>query len=161
MAAEALCLRAKKHGTHSEVTLGVSVYRMTCEAGFMVTCENASQRWISIEIDCSDSQNMISSRDSNGDLLFTCDVVPPMTKQVLMVISPKEGVDSYSYSMRMAHSALNEAVETHMPQIDDPEDPFQGIHTPIPDPTLLCPPAPDFNMGQVLNQFLANNNLQQ
>lgn len=152
--AEALCLVARKHGTCKQPHPGISLYTMQCQAGIMITCENATARAFSVEIDCSDSSNVISSRDHSQDLLLCCDVVPPMSKQVLMVLAPKEGVDSWSFSMKTAYMPAPDGEETHLPGFD-PDDIFQEIHRPISDLSLTSN-SPAANMEQVLNKFFAS-----
>eukprot|EP00658_Telonema_sp_P-2_P046131 TRINITY_DN3423_c0_g1_i3.p1 TRINITY_DN3423_c0_g1~~TRINITY_DN3423_c0_g1_i3.p1 ORF type:complete len:523 (-),score=122.70 TRINITY_DN3423_c0_g1_i3:419-1987(-) len=158
--AEAMCLRARKHGERKSPQPGVFTYTMTSEAGMMITCENTSGHWVSIEVDCSESEGLVSSRDTNDDLLFTSDVLAPMSKQLLMVLAPKEGSSSYRYAMRLQSGRTEEAVEQHMPAID-PEDPFGQIHQPIHDPSLASSqPVVNVDINQVLTNFLANRQQQ-
>eukprot|EP00657_Telonema_sp_P-1_P011110 TRINITY_DN5938_c0_g1_i1.p1 TRINITY_DN5938_c0_g1~~TRINITY_DN5938_c0_g1_i1.p1 ORF type:complete len:147 (+),score=34.10 TRINITY_DN5938_c0_g1_i1:35-475(+) len=99
-------------------------------------------------------------RDRCDDMLFCSDVVPPMSKQLLMVLVPKEGSESYGFRFTYTCSVVDSSVQVNMPPIDDSEDPFASVHQSITDPTLVAPvnpPSEPSDLSSVLTNFLARN----
>ena len=128
---EAVFSHVRSHATPATPVPGVTMYTMKHTSGMIVTCENASNQYFSVQLDCSDSENVVSSRDTQDTLLVTNDCIPPMTKQIIMVLSPQEGCSQYSYSMQMAYTT-SRAAEGHMPAVSG--DPMAELHRPVLDP---------------------------
>ena len=129
---EAVFSHVRSHATPATPVPGVTMYTMKHTSGMIVTCENASNQYFSVQLDYSGSQNVVSSRDTQDTLLVTNDCIPPMTKQIIMVLSPQEGCSHYSYSMQIAYTMSSRATEEHMPAVSG--DPMAELHRPVLDP---------------------------
>merc|ERR1712226_554615 len=86
--ADSLYYLAHKKGTRHEARQGVTVYYLSGGfAGLIVMAENRdSDQFLQIKCNCEDSNNVVATR---GELL-TMDVIPPMHRQIIVVLSQLE-----------------------------------------------------------------------
>lgn len=100
----------------------------------LVVIENRFEdRSVQVICDCQDSQNVVSTRSS----LRTIDSIPPMHRQVIIVLTQVDGSRSFSIGHRLTHrvsqtSGLNDwgvPGSNHIPPIDRF---MYGLHAPRP-----------------------------
>ena len=102
-------------------------------AGLVVMVENRHEnKWIHVKCDCQESYNVVSTRGE----LKTVDSVPPLQRQVIIVLTQLEGSGGFSIAHRLTHRLANSrglhdwgennSRETHCPPIDD----VYGLHSP-------------------------------
>ncbi|KAF4744452.1 hypothetical protein FOZ62_022818 [Perkinsus olseni] len=94
-------LYATVHGKKREVSPpGIAVYICQDSSGTIVCAENKrTDCSFVIELDASESKNVVSSRGS----MTTQDTIPPMTRAVLMTLSPEKNATKFQLSLAMAH----------------------------------------------------------
>lgn len=98
-------------------------------SGLVLMAENSSiYHWMHVRVDCRGSYNINSTR---GDLL-TMDSIPPLHRQVLVVISQVDAKLQYEFKHRTTHTQsdtpyiLNSKCKHFPPIIDGSE----GLHNP-------------------------------
>ena len=125
-------LALAKGDKHDEFE-GVTTYILNkCWAGLVVVVENRQvDKWFHVRMDCSSSCNLVSTRG----VLVTADAVPPMHRQVIIVLSPLDGGDRVSSEFRMLYRlARSSSLEdwgtgSNCPPVAHH---LQGLHFPRP-----------------------------
>lgn len=117
-------------------------------AGLAVVVENRhTDRYLQVQCDCLESFNVVSTRGS----LRTSDRVPPLYRQVLMILSKLEQTEGYSFSHRLSHQpapipggALGALVGglTGNPAISNPLKNLKSDPPLVPDVYALHQPRP-------------------
>lgn len=83
-------------------TPGVVIYYLTKRwTGVAIVAANFhTDAILNVQCDCSDSQNAVSTRGS----LVTTDSVPPMHRQIIMILTQVEGTAPSSFSYRVTYT---------------------------------------------------------
>lgn len=99
--ADSLYYLAHKKGTRHEARQGVTVYYLSGGfAGLIVMAENRdSDQFLQIKCNCEDSNNVVATR---GELL-TMDVIPPMHRQIIVVLSQLEMSNGHQINHKLTH----------------------------------------------------------
>lgn len=120
VAAQAMALRARKHGECKQIFDRMVIYTQSHDAGTVIVAENRHpNNHFLIEMDSQKSFNLCSSRDA----YYSLDCIPPNHFQVLQVFS-QVTESGYSWSSKSKYSAASKS-EEHIPPVFAP-----GLHCP-------------------------------
>ncbi|KAK2703364.1 calpain-D-like [Artemia franciscana] len=99
--ADALIQFALKKGSKNKSRDLFNIYYVKSEfAGLLIVAENMnSSYWFQVKSDCSDSTNLVCTRNS----LITCDSVPPLHRQVLNLLSHLEDTEGFCVANNLLH----------------------------------------------------------
>ncbi|KAJ7393043.1 Calpain-15 [Desmophyllum pertusum] len=102
--ADTLLLLATTNGKRHEGIPGVTCYYMAQGiAGLIVVAENRRpDHHLLVDCNCSESFNVVSSRG----ILMTTDCVPPLHKQILILLTQLEGTDGFAVSHKLSFRIL-------------------------------------------------------
>lgn len=133
VAGDALIGLALAKGQKHDALEGVTVLSLgRCWNGLVIVIENRHvDKWVHVRIDCSASCNVVSTRGA----FLTADAVPPLHRQVVVVLSQLKGNTTMVSEFRLLHRLVgskllgNWGTGSNCPPIDHC---LQGLHAPRP-----------------------------
>ncbi|KAK7097003.1 calpain-15-like isoform X2 [Littorina saxatilis] len=124
-------------GKREEIRQGITAFSlMTSWAGGIFVVENRlPHQAVHVCCECTESSNIVSTRGS----LVTRDAVPPLHRQVIMILSQLERTQPYHFSRRLVHRVANPhaGLSDWAPRPDIRHDPpltpaVASLHEPRP-----------------------------
>ncbi|KAJ8298538.1 hypothetical protein KUTeg_025069 [Tegillarca granosa] len=134
--ADAIIQLATIHGSREGVRDAVTVYSLMhrWSGGIFVVENRSADKSLHIKCDCEDSSNVVSTRGK----LITIDSVPPLHRQVIMVLTQLERTAPYHLSRRLIHrmhwssTGLDNWAPPGMSHDPILTDHVLGLHAPRP-----------------------------
>jgi len=118
--ADTLFLLCRKLGKRHEGIPGVTCYYLSKGiSGLLIAAENRKEDMhLSLDCNCSESFNILSTRGC----LVTFDVIPPLHRQIVMLLTQAEATEGYSVSHKLkfrtvANFRASSKSEIHRPDI--------------------------------------------
>eukprot|EP00794_Sanderia_malayensis_P007082 gene7082-7880_t len=130
--ADALFLLCEKHGKKHEGIPGITCYYFSKKmSGLIITAENRrSNMFLQFDCNCTESFNVVSSRGC----LETHDVIPPLHRQIIILLTQLECNQGYSVSHKLKFRTQSDngfgGISAHQnpPLLAE----LRGLHAPIP-----------------------------
>lgn len=103
--ADAIISLTLARGQRDDVQKGVTVYYLTKQwVGLVVMVENRHKsKWVHVKCDCEESHNVVSTRGN----LKTADSVPPLHREVIIVLTKLKNTEALSIVHHVGHTLAN------------------------------------------------------
>ncbi|PAA77291.1 hypothetical protein BOX15_Mlig004275g1, partial [Macrostomum lignano] len=119
--AELVCKLAEKCAPRCQLRPGVDSYYLTTGwAGLICVVVNRDPRQcMLVKCECNGSENVVSTRGA----IESTDIIPPLHRQVVMLLSQLESSERYSVHHRIVHQPLHphhiSRMQMHVPPLTD------------------------------------------